>query len=115
LYLWSAPMDVAEDYQQFLDLGETSTSSNQSFYNCTLPNFGAKCEYVLYDGKPHQTSLHSVVQEFYHYNQYKPTTLTCYAHLQCHRGPSPLCLDWTEICDGKVDCTDGGHDEKHCW
>ena len=33
LYLWSAPIDVAEDYQQYLNLGGTSTSSNQSFYN----------------------------------------------------------------------------------
>ncbi|CAF1686764.1 unnamed protein product, partial [Adineta ricciae] len=23
-------------------------------------------------------------------------------------------LDWSEICDGKVDCLDGGEDEKHC-
>ncbi|CAF4819330.1 unnamed protein product, partial [Rotaria sp. Silwood2] len=31
------------------------------------------------------------------------------------RGPAPACLDWTEICDGKVDCLDGGLDEQNCW
>ncbi|CAF1669135.1 unnamed protein product, partial [Adineta ricciae] len=41
--------------------------------------------------------------------------LSCYIHLNCHRGYSPACLDWTEICDGKVDCLDGNSDEEHCW
>ncbi|CAF5087246.1 unnamed protein product, partial [Rotaria sp. Silwood1] len=40
---------------------------------------------------------------------------SCYTHLQCHRGPLPACLDWREICDGKVDCFDGGQDEQNCW
>jgi len=26
-----------------------------------------------------------------------------------------ICLDWTDICDGKIDCMNGGVDEKHCW
>jgi hypothetical protein len=25
------------------------------------------------------------------------------------------CLDWSEICDGKVDCLNDGIDEQHCW
>jgi hypothetical protein len=25
------------------------------------------------------------------------------------------CLDWSEICDGKIDCLDSGVDEEHCW
>ncbi|CAF4785517.1 unnamed protein product, partial [Rotaria socialis] len=25
------------------------------------------------------------------------------------------CLDWSEICDGKIDCIDGGRDEENCW
>jgi hypothetical protein len=46
--------------------------------------------------------------------------LPCYAHLKCDRvgdhGKTPgACLEWREICDGKVDCIDGGHDEEQCW
>jgi hypothetical protein len=25
------------------------------------------------------------------------------------------CLDWTDICDGKIDCLNGGVDEENCW
>jgi hypothetical protein len=38
-----------------------------------------------------------------------------YTLLKCDRGPYPACLDWSEICDGKVDCLDGAYDEEHCW
>ncbi|CAF3983718.1 unnamed protein product [Rotaria sordida] len=31
------------------------------------------------------------------------------------RSANWTCLDWSEICDGKIDCLDGGHDEEHCW
>ncbi|CAF1014099.1 unnamed protein product [Adineta steineri] len=40
--------------------------------------------------------------------------LTCYTHLKCNRGYEPACLDWSDICDGKVDCLDGNYDEEHC-
>ncbi|CAF4736200.1 unnamed protein product, partial [Rotaria sp. Silwood2] len=35
--------------------------------------------------------------------------------LKCNRGPFPACLDWSEICNGQVDCLDGEFDEEHCW
>ena len=39
---------------------------------------------------------------------------TCYSFLlNCSRGPSPICLDWREICDGKFDCING-EDEEFC-
>ncbi len=47
--------------------------------------------------------------------EYNPTNFTYYTHLKCNRGPFPSCLDWSEICDGKVDCLDGNFDEEHCW
>ena len=28
---------------------------------------------------------------------------------------SPSCLDWSEICDGKIDCIGGNVDEEYCW
>jgi hypothetical protein len=45
-----------------------------------------------------------------------PYSSTCYQYLKCPRGmyfPS-WCLDWREICDGKIDCWDG-EDERNCW
>ena len=44
-----------------------------------------------------------------------PIEWPCYEHLTCNRGPAPSCLDWTEICDGKIDCLDSEADEEHCW
>ncbi|CAF4466912.1 unnamed protein product, partial [Rotaria magnacalcarata] len=43
------------------------------------------------------------------------TNLTCYIHLECNRGGSPLCLDWREICDGRIDCLNDAADEKNCF
>ncbi|CAF0891325.1 unnamed protein product, partial [Rotaria sordida] len=44
LYLWSAPMDVVERYQFYLNHISISNQSffmtTQWFYNCTLPRFG---------------------------------------------------------------------------
>ncbi|CAF0839228.1 unnamed protein product [Adineta steineri] len=43
------------------------------------------------------------------------SSLTCYTHLQCDRGTPLICLDWTDICNGIIDCLDGGQDEEDCW
>ncbi|CAF1489278.1 unnamed protein product [Adineta ricciae] len=118
LYLWSAPMDIIQRYQNYLDsLSDLTLESmgKEIFYNCTLPNFGPSCEYSLLAYKSHQSSLDQIVRAYYRTNPYEPTSLTCYMHLQCDRGSPAVCLDWTEICDGKVDCFDGGRDEEHCW
>ncbi|CAF4055904.1 unnamed protein product [Adineta steineri] len=34
--------------------------------------------------------------------------------MKCDNHSFLTCLDWREICDGKVNCLDGGEDEKHC-
>ncbi|CAF4484897.1 unnamed protein product [Rotaria sp. Silwood2] len=36
-------------------------------------------------------------------------------HIKCDRGGSPLCLDWREVCNGRIDCLDGGADEAECF
>ncbi|CAF4400089.1 unnamed protein product [Rotaria sp. Silwood2] len=88
--------------------------STQLFYNCTLPQFGPMCQYSIDDYDPYQSSLNEIIFQLYSHG-YEPTTFTCYVHLQCNRGPAPSCLDWSEICDGKIDCMDGGYDEEYCW
>ena len=118
LYLWSAPLDVVERYQFYLNQPEASkptAMAMDTFYNCTIPYFGSQCQYTFKDYHSSYASLNEFVHHYYFYNRYEPTLFTCYTHLECDRGPAPSCLDWTEICDGKLDCLDGGQDEQHCW
>ncbi len=35
-------------------------------------------------------------------------------YLQCHRGVNSICVDWTEICDGRIDCLNNAIDEEQC-
>nr|ACC43983.1 low density lipoprotein receptor [Philodina roseola] len=121
LYLWSAPIDLVEKYQHYLnqrDLTQDHQINDDVFYNCTWPQFGPLCQYsfdhLSYESSPLST-LNELVYDFYTNHPYEPTTLTCYEHLKCNRAPASSCLDWTEICDGKIDCIDEGVDEQHCW
>jgi hypothetical protein len=118
LYLWSAPMDVVESYQHYVNPSSTwekTAITTAVFYNCTLPRFGPICQYEFENDPSHYITLDEIIDDYYLQHKYEPTTLTCYTHLQCNRGSAPACLDWSDICDGKVDCLDDGNDEKHCW
>ena len=117
LYRWSASIDLIEEYQDYLNQLPYSDQrlARKIFFNCTLPYFGSKCQYTFNTSYVNHSSLNDIVYDYYYYNRYEPTQFTCYDHLECDRGPSPSCLDWTEICDGKVDCLNEGLDEKDCW
>ncbi|CAF4777463.1 unnamed protein product [Rotaria sp. Silwood2] len=118
LYLWSAPIDLIKRYQFYLNELLTSNSvslGNQVFYNCTLPRFGTMCQYEIIYYHSNHSSLNEIFDDYYQLYEYDPTNLTCYTHLQCNRGPFPACLDWSEICDGQVDCIDDNFDEEYCW
>ena len=119
LYLWSAPMDTVELYQSYLNQIPNSFDESgiidKVFYNCTLPRFGPACQYELDQSQPFMSSLSESTRDYYRQHGYEPIALTCYTHLQCFRGPSLACLDWSEICDDKIDCLDGGRDEANCW
>ncbi|CAF1464938.1 unnamed protein product, partial [Adineta steineri] len=120
LYLWSAPMDIVEEYESYLNQSLFSNQSlalmaTQLFYNCTLPRFGSVCQYSLdISTSSFASSLKEIIHDFY-LQEYEPSTWTCYTHLECNRGTSTACLDWTEICNGHIDCLNDGIDEKHCW
>ena len=117
LYLWSAPIDLIENYQYYLNENDLSLSTN-IFYNCTWPRFGSQCQYELdnlYRSDSEDSSLKEYINNYHRNAHWIQTNWTCYIHLNCIRTVGMRCLDWTDICDGKVDCLNNGIDEEHCW
>ncbi|CAF4595144.1 unnamed protein product [Rotaria sp. Silwood2] len=73
------------------------------------------CQYEITYYHQNLLSLDEIIHDYYRTYEYNPNNFTCYTQLQCNRGPFPACLDWSEICDGQVDCLDDEFDEEHCW
>ncbi|CAF0941784.1 unnamed protein product [Rotaria sordida] len=86
---------------------------NKLFYNCTQSRFGSKCQYSFDFQQSTHLSLNEIISNYYN-QSYELKTLTCYTNLKCNRDSKLICLDWSEICDGKIDC-DNEIDEKYCW
>ncbi len=63
LYLWSAPMDIIEDYQFYLN--ELPILNQKLFYNCTLPRFDLLCQYSLGISISSYSSLKEIIENFY--------------------------------------------------
>jgi hypothetical protein len=116
MYTWSAPEDLIEHYQNYLE-NENPLFDKFLFYNCTYPWFGSRCEYRF--DQPESNFAQQIEAIFETQEFFFRTTIhkiSCYIHLQCDRGKTPdACLDWREVCNGKVDCLGGGYDEEHCW
>lgn len=121
LYEWSAPIDLAEDYEVYLETNETM--GNRTFYNCTFPWFGTRCQFSF--GLTEPLTASEAIHVWIH-RQVRVDVFTnkdlfpCYSAIPCLRGSpysfsSGVCLDWREVCDGKVDCLDHGLDERDCW
>ena len=118
LLAWSRSVDLLEQYASYLTTNDTQ-SDRLVFYNCSSAWFGSHCQYTFRS----PTAIHSfgdfVRRTFEHRVQFTNSLLvhTCYPYLpECIRGPAPMCLDWREICDGKVDCVaeSFGLDEQQC-
>lgn len=121
LYEWSAPIDLAENYQHYLEY--RSDQITNVFYNCSFPWFGTRCQFSF------GLTKRMTGGEAIHYwinrplNTYRmpiKETFPCYTHIKCirvspHDSMPGVCLDWREICNGKIDCLDSGADEEHCW
>ncbi|CAF3956027.1 unnamed protein product, partial [Rotaria sordida] len=111
--LWSYSIDLAERYQYYINQPTKSIRLNEKFFNCTPPWFGSHCQYSFevvsnfaetrlnVQGKSHMTDA--------------ITHRTCYILLECDRGGALMCLDWREICDGRIDCFNDGIDESQCF
>lgn len=117
LLLWSATIDLAEKYQYYLDHQENPSLSEEIFFNCTQPWFGPWCQYsFLATENTFSSVVHVALRMKFHHNF--PSSVipsTCYTHLECDRGGSGLCLDWREVCDGRIDCLNRGVDEAQCF
>ncbi|CAF4104038.1 unnamed protein product [Rotaria sp. Silwood2] len=105
---WLAPIDLVERY-------EINNRSSELFYNCSSPWFGSKCQYqFVYDSS---LSFNEIIQASLESRSdvmLNVSVTTCYRFLSdCQRGPWSLCLDWRQICNGKVDCMNG-EDEQWC-
>ncbi len=109
LYLLYAPIDVVERYEAFLQSSNESLST-QVFYNCSIPWFGEFCQYTFNS----ILSFDDYVDDSLRNSKFPFNNGTCYTFMKCNRGSPPSCLDWREICDGKIDCLDGGTDELAC-
>ena len=119
LYTWSAPIDLIESYQSGLE--NSSSISTFRYFNCTYPWFGSHCEYSFDEPQPsfdEQVKINS--EAWAEIGLSNGISSTCYIHLQCNRVVGHVkipgaCLDWREICDGKIDCIDSTVDEEQCW
>ena len=115
----SAPIDLIERYAAYLqDQPHAKGGYDHAlFYNCTARWFGSRCQYTF----DSDASFSAIVKSAFErrstmQNDSPDPSTTCYTHLNCKYGGADLaCLDWREVCDGKVDCADGGNDEKHCF
>ncbi|CAF2543175.1 unnamed protein product [Rotaria sp. Silwood2] len=108
LLKWSAPIDLAERY-------EMNNQSSDWFYNCSSPWFGLKCQYrfVYNSSLSFNEILDSFVESRFN-TMLSVSVTTCYRFLaDCNLAPWSLCLDWRQVCNGKVDCMNA-EDEQWC-
>ena len=120
LFSWSAPVDLLELYQQYIETANVS-SLFQTFHNCSPLWFGVYCQYTF----DLDTDFQTIVERSFEVkdesccdwfkNLPVITNFTCYVLLECNRGPAPMCLDWHEVCDGQIHCLGSGADESNCF
>ena len=112
LLSWSATLDLAENYEIFLNT-PYKNESTERFFNCSWLWFGSRCQYSFYFVKGN--TLADIVAYTFRTkgNQVVPRNLSCYIHLQCSTDSTSFCLDWREICDGRLACANG-LDETNC-
>ncbi|CAF1456727.1 unnamed protein product [Adineta steineri] len=122
LLLWSAPIDIVEDFQIYLtDISrKSSLLDTKRFYNCTWPLFGPICQFQFeikhssFDDLTKKALLQ--IEDDYTNDRHLKKPTSCYTQLPCdYIYPYPLCLDWREVCDGKMHCLNRAPDEENCF
>ena len=118
LLQWSSSIDIIQDYEIYLTINNSEFAETK-FYNCSKFWFGSRCQYTFNLNQSIESFGDFVISSFRRRETFfsEDKTFSCYPHLSgCYRGPEPMCLDWREICDGKIDCIgeNFGIDENHC-
>ncbi len=99
LLSWSAPIDLIERYESYLETPNTF-SMFEPYKNCTALWFGPNCQYTFDSNE----LFSDIVRATFISKEIYLTDWSCYVLIKCNRGPPPSCLDCREICDGNVDC-----------
>jgi hypothetical protein len=120
LFEWFAPIDLIDDYAAYLLTKSSNGNSEHVYCNCSdRLSFGTQCQYRFTVG--HETSLFDEIvsltamaskpdeNDLYWMDEQRSTT--CYMDFNCTTYTG-FCLDWREIGDGFVHCTNG-IDEKN--
>ncbi|UJR12447.1 hypothetical protein I4U23_016623 [Adineta vaga] len=119
LYKWSAPIDIINHYQKYLDNNDYFLGGYH-YCNCSADWFGDRCQYSFVDSDGIETFNEIVRSQnlaksnlVYAYKiVHDPSMLTCYEGLRCH---STICLDWRQICDGSFNCEQGEDEPEECF
>ena len=89
-------------------------SDSDVFYNCSLPWFGFMYQYKFSFNS--SSTFSNIIQHIFLDQEkiiFNVTNGTCYRFLtDCNHGLWPLCFDWRERCDVKIDCMNEKEDQQ---
>ena len=114
---WSSSIEMVNLYASiYHNRSLLKENDNQFICHCTRSGtFGKFCEYQLIHDV---TKFSEAIEAQFHqkeigdsWNTQRYGDILCYETLSCD--PSPMCLDWREICDGVQRCSNG-IDEESC-
>ncbi|CAF4780801.1 unnamed protein product, partial [Rotaria sp. Silwood2] len=115
LFDWNAPIDTMNLYQQYLENNRSLELSSLTYCNCSdRLYFGQNCQYTFHFYAPFSSIIEHrfASKDTWKLDNTIISTVACYNGLPSCR--SLICLDWREICDGKIDCIENGEDEQNC-
>ncbi|CAF3130921.1 unnamed protein product, partial [Rotaria socialis] len=92
-----------------IDQPMKSNRVNELLFNFTSPWFGSYCQYSFEIDSNYSETTFSVQPKVHIVDAI--THFTCYVLIKCDHGAEPMCLDWREVCDGRIDCLNDGVDE----